>query len=173
MGALLPHGQPVACATCLQTTHQETTGRTGSGLLTCTELAGTFTTLESSTAMSAINQQITKLISAVDQIPTGFKSRHQWQSECGIGESQMRLKLAQLVAAGHAEIMTFKVQTPTRICHVPHYRIPAMEKLPFPSGALAGFRPHFDPGAPALPASNVKLGGFSRPVATRPARRKP
>lgn len=123
--------------------------------------------------MSAINQQITKLVSVVDQIPKGFKSRHQWQSECGIGESQMRLKLAQLVAAGHAEAITLKVQTPTRICHVPYYRIPAMEKLPLPSGALAGRGPHLDAGTPALPARDVKRGRLARPIAARPTLRKP
>lgn len=78
--------------------------------------------------MSAISQKLTELARKPEQVPAVWKTRRQWQVECGLEGGQMRARLRQLVDAGNAEVRTFRVSSGSGTSHIPHYRIPAMER---------------------------------------------
>ena len=59
----------------------------------------------------------------VDEIPEGFYTSRQIAKMTGRGISSTKALIERLVNEGTAEMKTFKIQTASKQCPIPHYKI--------------------------------------------------
>jgi len=59
----------------------------------------------------------------VDEIPEGFYTSRQIAKMTGRGISSAKALIEKLVNEGTAEVKIFKIQTASKQCPIPHYKI--------------------------------------------------
>lgn len=59
----------------------------------------------------------------LDEIPEGFYTTRQISKMTGKGISRTKLIVEKLVNEGAAQMKMFKIQTTSRQCPIPHYKI--------------------------------------------------
>ena len=59
----------------------------------------------------------------VDEVPEGFYTSKQIAKMTGKGISRTKQIIEKLVQEGTAEMKTFKIQTSSKQCPIPHYKI--------------------------------------------------